>query len=412
MSYIRLNIADQKQTISAEVHGGFGEVLFAALTAEPKTIEELAWAVERFIKVENDTSVFTRFAHYENLAPYDAGILVIDLAARMIAVDSTYSLPALNGSVCVPCEIATDDEDVPKEVVVPYRLSNDWLIVQGMPEYEGVCRGQRERRFATAPLDARAVLYGKPLLEFIGREIYAAPDANDEALFTNIHAQWLMTPREDLRGQAPREILYAKKDFIDFDLHARALQWSLTQRCPVPLPLDSHAYKFAGVGTHEWVIYYYLVRHLLSECLAWRQTGGTEKNAVAQLTKYATDWLESPQRDFSGRIPARLIEWERKRLNTTMNAHEAVIDDDCPMCVTMAEDITTPMFWHLDGCNMDEGFAFSPYQTLAEYEAEEKQREEFNRKFAADWEAGKYSQPKIDNNLGLAEADATEQWIQ
>jgi hypothetical protein len=39
------------------------------------------------------------------------------------------------------------------------------------------------------------------------------------------------------------------------------------------------------------------------------------------------------------------------------------------------------MFWHLDGCNMDEGFEFSFYKTLEEFEEEERKREEFNREF-------------------------------
>ena len=412
MSYIRLNITDQQQTIHSEVHGSFGDVILAALTAEPETIEEMAWAVERFVTVDDKRPVFAGFVGCENLESYDAGIMVIDLAGRVIAADSTYSLPAYNGSVRMPDATVEYSEGNPEDVYVPYRLSPDWLIVRGMPEYEGVCRARRAARLASAPLDVRTVLYGKPLLEFIAREIYAAPDSKDEALFTNIHLQWLMTPREDLRGQTPREVLFAKRDFIDFDLHSRALQWSFTERCPAPLLLDSDAYRFAGIGTHEWVIYYYLVRHLLSECLGWRTTGKPENTAVAQLTKIAADWLETPQADFSGRIPARLIEWERKRLNLTMSAHEAMIDDGCPTCVAMAEDVTTPMFWHLDGCNMDEGFAFSWHTTLAEYEAEEKERAEFNRKFNEDWAAGKYRQTNDDAEFLPAEPDDKPQWVQ
>lgn len=412
MSYIQLNITDQQQTISGEVHGSFGDVVLAALTAEPETIEELAWAVERFVTVDDKRAVFAGFAGCENLESYDAGIMVIDLAGRVIAADSTYSLPAYNGSVRVLNEAVEDSEDSPEDVAVPYRLSSDWLIVRGMPEYEGVCRSRRAARLASAPLDVRNVLYGKPLLEFIAHEIYAAPDSNDEALFTNIHRQWLMTPREDLQGQTPREVLFKQRDFIDFDLHSRAVQWSFTERCPAPLLLDSDAYRFAGIGTHEWVIYYYLVRHLFGECLGWRTTGKPENTAVAQLTKIAADWLETPQDDFSGRIPARLIEWERKRLNITMSAHDALIDDNCPTCVGMAEDMTTPMFWHLDGCNMDEGFAFSWHTTLAEYEAEEKEYAEFSRKFNENRAAGKYRQTNDDTEFLPDEPDEIPQWIQ
>lgn len=65
--------------------------------------------------------MFARFAHYENLEPYDAGILVINLAARVVAADSTYSLLARNGSVRVSGEVAENNEDKNEDVYVPYR---------------------------------------------------------------------------------------------------------------------------------------------------------------------------------------------------------------------------------------------------------------------------------------------------
>jgi hypothetical protein len=64
-----------------------------------------------------------------------------------------------------------------------------------------------------------------------------------------------------------------------------------------------------------------------------------------------------------------------------MSGHEAVIDHDCPLCEMMA-DLPGPVFWHLDGCNMDWEFAFSFHRTRAEWEAEQREYEEFNRRFA------------------------------
>ena len=52
------------------------------------------------------------------------------------------------------------------------------------------------------------------------------PNLDEEDLLTLIHAKWLVTPRDDLRGQSPREVLLAKRESIDFDLHSRELQWS------------------------------------------------------------------------------------------------------------------------------------------------------------------------------------------
>ncbi len=59
------------------------------------------------------------------------------------------------------------------------------------------------------------------------------------------------------------------------------------------------------------------------------------------------------------------------------------------------------MLWHLDGCNMDEGFEFSFYKTRVEFEEEERRREEFNREFEEDWKAGKYNQPLDESLMGV-----------
>ena len=42
-------------------------------------------------------------------------------------------------------------------------------------------------------------------------------------------------------------------------------------------------------------------------------------------------------------------------------------------------------FWGLDGCNMDDDFAFSFFRTREEWEADKRQWEEFNREFDRKW---------------------------
>jgi hypothetical protein len=170
---------------------------------------------------------------------------------RVVAVDSSYSQPSAEG-----------------DVFIPYRLSDDWLFVYSILEYEGVSAKRRAERLAADPLDARVVLYGRALLEFIAGKLFAARNSDDEELFTEIHAKWLMSAREVLRGQMPREILLAKQDFIDFDLHSRSLQWSFTGACPPPVPRSSNACTCAGFGTQEMVVYYEFVRCLMEGCLA------------------------------------------------------------------------------------------------------------------------------------------------
>jgi hypothetical protein len=392
MSSIRINILDSEQTINGEIHGSVGDTIVAALTAEPETIDELALALERFIPRESDLSPFHYFSKYENFEPYDAGVVVVDLAARVIAVDSTYSCPGKEGSILIHPRFSEEED-----FTMPYRLSDEWLVVGSIPEYEGIRTKRREERMSIKPFDVREVLYEKPLLEFIARECVENRNSDDEELFTKIHAKWYMTPREDLRGKTPREVLFEKRDFIDFDLHSRSIQWSFGGECPPPLSFNSNAYRYAGIGIHEWVVYYYLIRDLLAVCFEKAKEEISPDTRIEQLEKFKNDWLESPSPEFSGRIPAQIIEWERKRVNLTMSAMEAIVDEDCEICQMMAADFNTPMFWHLDGCNMDEGFVFSYNKTLEEYENEQKEWEEFNRKFEEDRKAGKYDKPFDDS---------------
>jgi hypothetical protein len=429
MSYIRLNISDQTQTINGEVHASVGDSIVAALSAEPETIDELTLALARFIAPQDDSSPFRWFAEGQNFEPYDAGILIIDLAARVVVVDSSYSQPSANG------QLAYHDGTQLTDVPLLYRLSEDWLFVYSIPEYEGVSKHGREERERLKPIDARAVLYGAALIEFIVRESLAALDensistglcptgkneaaiieANEEAIseafekiVSDIHAKWLMTPREDLQGKTPREILLAKKDFIDFDLHSREVHWSFTGLCPPPLPTNSNAYTRAGFGTHEIVVYYHLVRYVLKECFDHLQTQNASTNATIEfLEQQKAFWLETPNRDYSGIIPSRFIELERRRIPFVVSRQEAIIDEDCSVCQTMAEDFETPMFRHLDGSSMDDRFEFSYYQTRQEWEDEQIRWQEFNREFEREWQERKekslQNEPPIwlDDDEGL-----------
>jgi hypothetical protein len=59
-------------------------------------------------------------------------------------------------------------------------------------------------------------------------------------------------------------------------------------------------------------------------------------------------------------IPRVIITRERSRLPNAVSGREATLDPDCPACRALCET-SKPIFWHLDGCNMDEEFAFNPY---------------------------------------------------
>jgi hypothetical protein len=267
-------------------------------------------------------------------------------------------------------------------------------------------------------LDARAVLYGRPLIEWIVNATRQSepPAGCDESTLQEqidkqaaaIHASWLMTPRGDLRDQSPRDVVLAKLEFIDFDLHTREMQWSLLGEGPPCLSVDSLAYRFAGFGTHECVIYYDLVRHLICTALSIQRIlkpDGVQAE-VARLDSIKSSWLEHPHRDFEGRIPAVIIQNERKRLPQALNPRDMIIDDDCPMCQMLGDESALGLgvgFWHLDGAHMDDDFAFSFARTREEFEIEERERQAFFEKFNREWEERqqRIARGELDSGVGL-----------
>ncbi len=411
MSEIKLNLTDAQHIIHGSIHGSMADRAVAALSAEPETIAELEAALARYIKPVTTLGPFAWFHESPQIdaQPWDAGIVIIDLAARIVASESTYSQPGPQG------EVRYHDGMSATDITVLYRMPDDWLFLNSIAEYEGLHDQRLQERLATPPLEARGILYGRALLEFISRECMALTyssvysdesseyDAMQEAIageISALHARWLMTPREDLRGQCPREVLFARQDFIDHELHTRELQWSLQSEGPPCLATDSFAYRFAGFGTHEWVVYYDLVRYLLWCAATLRrfcdgdlpaQLKAVELEAMTtRLEELKAEWLEQAQPDYDGRIPALIIENERRRLPIAMLGRDMVIDDDCPVCQMMGAETGLGLeigFWHLDGCNMDDDFVFSSFRTLEEWEADRRQWEEFNEKFNREWEA-------------------------
>jgi len=406
MSEVRLVLRDASRAINGTIHGSVADSLVAALSAEPETIEELDRALQRFIRSDGNSN-FAWFSRGDNDEPYDAGLVVIDLAARLIVCDSTYSSPGQEGYV------AYHDGHSATDVDLRYHLPDDWKFTKQVEGWQSLAEDRRRYRAAEPPQDTRAILYDRPLVEFITRECWAAfpslplqaasavttaaADAEDDgqyAIVRSIHARWLMTPRDDLRGRTPREVLHEKHKSIEWDMQDRCEQWSRVEECPPTLDPQSHAYRFAGYGTHEIVMYYDLVRHLLWECrdLCSEFRASTKSDAlmvgdflttaVPRLERLRDEWLDAPDSEFHGRTPRSIIENERRRLPEVMSRGEVMIDDDCPLC-QMAADMPGPTFWHLDGCNMDDEFAFSIfYSTREEWDEEQRRYQEFNRKYA------------------------------
>ena len=460
MSEVRFILRDAHRTVSSTWHGSCADAAVAALSADPETIEELEVAIERFMKPWGDGRWFRCFCGSIDDEPYDAGLVVIDLAARLIAVESSYSSPGREGMVWY--HNGKCGTDTP----IRYRLADEWLVTWDIEIWHRTAEERRQTRAARPPLDARAVLFGRPLVEFLAVECFAAfarreeiaqatrakwiadwkertlrwpdwaqrdpssipspagdgsPGVRDPETMTleelapstspgqeryaspfydalkDIHVAWLMTPRADLRGEMPREVLLAQHDHISSDLSSRCEQWSRLDFCPRGLDTTSHAFRLGGFGTHEIVVYYKLVRELLWSCWERLTELAQSPNAalrpdllaredflateVPRLERVRDNWLNMPDPECHFRTPRSIIDRERQRLPEELSGAEAMHDPDCPCCQMLAE-LPGPTFWHLDGSSMDWGeFAFEIYhRTREEWEAEQRDYEEFSRR--------------------------------
>jgi hypothetical protein len=363
MSEIRINILDASHAINGALHGSMADAILAGLSAEPETIEELKDSMARFAKPVDNMRHLAEFSNGVNEEPWDAGIMFVDLAARVFSAETSYSILMPEG------EVQFHNGRKLTDVWLPYRVTCDWLFLNSVDEYKAVADRRRTRRAAVQPLDARPVLYWA-IAEFIANECRAARESNKQYPVTDIHKKWLMTPRNDLQGLPPREVLLMQREHIDWDMQSRELQWSRLKEPAPCLNKESHAYRFAGFGTHEIVIYYNLIRMLITDC--WKRMIDSIPDEIARLEQLIIEWLGTPKFEYGGKTPFSLIELERIRLPWLLSEEDSPFEDDCPCCQALANDRRELGFWHLDSFNMDNDFAFSFCQTREEWEAENR----------------------------------------
>lgn len=362
MSEARLNILDRERSLHGTIYGTEIDVIVAALSACPTTIEELQNAMARFAKPKNGINPFDLFDSGTNEEPCDAGISFVDLAACIVATDATCSNHQTMGTILYHDGIKLTD------IRISYYVPDNWLLLNSVAEYKRIRDLRRSQLAASPPFDARAVLY-KKVIDYIVQECLSSKVSRIKDPIADIHARWLMTARDDLRGQSPRSVMLEQREFLEADMQSREDQWSRLGEPPPCLDPKSAAYRFAGFGTHEIVVYYDLVRFLIKNC--WKRVNKKRSVSIpgetARLQELQSKWLARPEKDFESKNAAYVIECERKRLPLAVRADESIFDDNCPICRQMAKH-SGPVFCHFDGCNMDDDFPFSLFLTREEWE--------------------------------------------
>ena len=353
MEQYKVVLRDEQTELTDEFSFTSATYIIATLAADPRNLKEFETALGRFgpgldLSWFSDNPQSTENPHRQ---------MIIDLPARLVWSSPEIGKMFPRGEAS--CRIEKDNSDFP----IRYWISDDWKFADTEAEFRNQIDERRKRYQSENLTDFRKVLYGRELSRFLIENFKG--DSN------SCHASWLQTEREDLNDRSPRTLLLEYQDRVDFDLYSRELQWSFMGTCPPLIPLDSEAFRFAAFGTHEFVVYYDLVRHLL----------GNFSTDIEEMEEIKARWLETPNEDGPTRIPSEIIESERRRLPLEATATEMMIDEDCPICQMMLAEFDTPTFLHLDSAHFEEGFVFSSYRREDEWLKNRKEWEEFNKRF-------------------------------
>lgn len=382
MNEILITIRGAQRVVHATRSSRLLDELIPALSDDPEEPWELECARCRFQPSTEPRDPLGAWRAGESESR-DGGFCLVDLPARLIVVDVAEPESLRWGHVRPAAP------EVNSAHWLPYRLSRDWAFVHPDSDWRRLAclrRAVRQPQSDTrAKLNAgvvsflidecRAARGGKSGDDFSWtppdgwkwRELPARGAAERPTTVADavaeIHARWLMTARQELAGRTPREVLLARREAIDMSVEDREHQWRLSGTCPPPLCEGSTAFRCAGYGTHEVIVYYHLVRYLTQCCWDLVTESPASKSvetrrAQCELDAARIDWLNCPYHDDFGRLtPAQIVRQERKRLPIALSRREALGDCRCPRCQPTTPD--SLVFRYLDTYGMDDDAPFS-----------------------------------------------------
>ncbi len=360
MEKLIVSLLDAERSIHMETHAGLAAVTLAAVSAEPETIGELEAAMGRYVGQPAIESMFGNARPGTASRPVDDGHLIIDLTACLVVADRTGPQIPRIGSV------AGCDAHGIYDIWLPYRIPTEWQWFPDWDLWQETAQRLRHERAVRPPLDTRLVLYGK-VCDYIARQWVLMAEMPDDPS-DSIHDKWLLTSRDDLRGNSPRQVLLAKRAFIDGDIDDQACLWTILQQCPPGLPRQSHAFLYAGFDSTEIMLYHELVIYLLRECgnRTRESPGDAVEDTVRHLEQLQQEWLHTPREDLYDQSPAALIARQRARLPLEVPSSARDEHDDCPLCQMMF-DSDSPCLWQPENFQLEARFSTSFYETYEQW---------------------------------------------
>lgn len=355
--------------------------LLGALSADPRCLDELLRAWKRYRPEPADLQPLFAPAGGEPSRPW----FLLDLPRQQVLAGAGAEMPESPASYQLE---EGQSLDIPAAWI---NFPPAWQLKSAADWRE--CRAPLPP--PEEPIDARRVLFGRPLAEGLANralQFFRGPDAPDRFvnwdpygpeipdedhstakhwydLGVRAHADWLLTARDDLDGRDPRWFLHHQRDWVDRELEHCQQQWSREQAAPRPLDRDTFAYRFGPMGRNEVIVYFDLCRELLltaSRRLAERPKI-RHRRLARLLQKRSEQWLGEPLHPGSA-TAAEIIDNERRRLPQAFTG--PYLDCDCPLCRMEASGELGISFEMFDGhhLELDEEFAFSLFATRDEWE--------------------------------------------
>jgi hypothetical protein len=370
--------------------------LIGAVSSDPREMDELESAWRRYVP---DACLEEGAVAMDDAQPQGPWLLM-DLACQRLVAGGGFELPEHRAA------FQRDEGEWNPEIPVVW--------INHPPHWRSVEDVDWEQAFEpipplSEPVDFRGVLYGRALAAGIAErtlkiasaqtlpskaitwdDVYREDFTTDEQreaagrwheLTVRVHADWLMTPRDDLGGEPPRPFLHRGREWVEHEMHNRQMQWSNQRQPPPGLEPTAFAYRHGPPGRDEVVIYFDLCREVIAE--AWRVISTTpdvdETSLTDALHEHTKSWLKSGTIDGDPTPPAAIIESERRRMPLTGDMD--FFFDDCPICRMLADADSEgfgPTFRGFDGhhLELDDEFAFSLCETREEWG---KEQEEFRR---------------------------------
>ncbi len=155
---VMLTVIDSSRALHDKMPTRVADVMLAALTAEPETLEEMEASVARYDKPIFKHGLLQHLAEGVNENAWDVGVVLIDLPARLIVVETEPALyqPATFGFALYCPDPPPDWSKIPEDEIlwVRYRLSKDWLLVNSLENWRELAASRHRERTANPPFDA------------------------------------------------------------------------------------------------------------------------------------------------------------------------------------------------------------------------------------------------------------------